>query len=227
MPLLYKIYQDSEGRTFKALAGSEREDELIANTNLEEIIGLRETVSDDKQVLLSRKIITISGRFEIDNDDEWACWSDPNFGPNLQDWDLDLGNNATPNIDWDGLGMMFPAGSILKRIFVKVRGNSNDIDSIETYARVHDVDLLADNPIDSNAEIGAIDIPEANITVDLDAGAKNANDMSGFEIPLADYTFVNNGDLHLMMRSVPGSTTANRQLRITMFIEYILPEVVL
>ena len=40
----------------------------------------------------------LSGRFEIDATNDWACWSDPNFGPSLQDWDLDLGNNAVPNI---------------------------------------------------------------------------------------------------------------------------------
>jgi len=171
------------------------------------------------------RLVTISGRFEIDTDDDWACWSDPNFGPNLQDWDLDLGNGATPNVDFDGLGMMFPAGTTLKRIFVKIRANNNDADSIETFARVHDVDLTQDLPIDSIAEINAIDILEANLTINLNQGAAQPLDMRAFEIPLGDYVMQNDGDLHLMMRSTPGSTTANRQLRCTMFIEYILPEV--
>jgi len=223
---IFKLFQDSEGRTFRALEGSDRETELLANPNLVELIGLREEVSEDNNVRLSRKIITISGRFEIDNDDDWASWSDPNFGPNLQDWDLDLGNGNAPIVDWDGLGMMFPAGTILKRIVVKVRGNNNDIDTIETFARVHDVDLTQGLAIDSAAEIGAFDIEEANQIVNLDPVPANALDMQVFEINLADYTFINHGDLHLFMRSTPGSTTGNRQLRCTMFIEYILPELI-
>lgn len=168
-----------------------------------------------------RQFTQLSGRFEIDTDDDWACWSDPNFGPSLQDWDLDLGNGAVPNIDWDGMGLLFPAGATLKRIFVKVRGNNADIDSVQLHARAHDVDLLAGSAIDSNGEIGAFDITTQ--TIDLDAGVGSANDVRGFEVSLNDYTFTDTGDLHIMMRSVVGSTTANRQLRTTIFIEWELP----
>lgn len=165
----------------------------------------------------------ISGRFDLFNSENWVTWSDPNFGPNLQDWDLQLGGGATPNIDWDGMGLFFPAGTILKRIVVKCRGNNTDIDSILTWARVHDVDLTAGNPIDSNGEIGAFDIPGSQLTIDLDAGAAAANDVRQFEVPLDDYTFVNDGDLHFIIRPEAGSLTANRQLRCTLFVEYIYP----
>lgn len=170
-----------------------------------------------------RQYTQLSGRFEIDVDSDWACWSDLNFGPSLQDWDLDLGNLPTPNIDWDGMGLAFPKDAVLKKIFVKIRGNNDDIDTIETFVRVHDVDLQAGTPIDSTGEIGAFNIASGNLTIDLDAGTANANDMRGFEIPLSDYTFNNDGDLHLMMRAPLGTITANRQLRTTIYIEWELP----
>ena len=170
-------------------------------------------------------IMCISGKWDLFNSENWVSWSDPTFGPNQQDWDLQLGNGAEPSIDWDGMGMFFPAGTILKKAVVKYRGNNTDIDSIITFARVHDVDLFDDQPIDSNGEIGAVTISPAT-TIDLDFGAKNANDVAAFEIDLNDYQFVNNGDLHLILRPTPGSLTGNRQLRCTMFIEYYLPRVI-
>ena len=168
----------------------------------------------------------ISGRFEIDLSYNWACWSDPNFGPNFQDWDTDFagsGAGGIPDIDWDGLGLLFPQGAILKRVFVKVRANSNDVDTVEFYARAHDVDLLAGNPIDSNAEIGAAEVSNGIVSIDLDAAAGLANDIRGFEVSLNDYTFQNAGDLHFFMKAETGSLTANRQLRCTLFIEWETP----
>lgn len=173
-----------------------------------------------------RQFTQLSGRFEIDSDSDWACWSDSNFGPSLQDWDLDLadnGPNQTPDIDWDGMGLLFPLGATLKRIFVKCRGNNGDIDTVEFFARVHDVALENDLPIDSNGEIGAFDITPLPVQIDLDAGLGNANDIRGFEVSLNDYTFNNTGDLHVMMRAAVGSLTGNRQLRTTIFIEWELP----
>lgn len=171
-------------------------------------------------------LMQLSGRFEIDADSDWACWSDINFGPSLQDWDLDLADSGTggiPAVDWDGLGLAFPAGSILKRMFVKCRGNNTDIDSIQTYVRMHDVDLTAGNPIDSNAEIGAVEVSGIT-TFDLDAGAGSSNDVRGFEILLGDYEVQNDGaDMHFMVKAANGSLTGNRQLRCTVFIEYYLP----
>lgn len=166
----------------------------------------------------------ISGRFEIDANSDWATWSDPNFGPNLQDWDLDLGNGAAPNADWDGMGLAFPSGAKLNRIFVKCRGNNADIDSIETYARVHDVDLSLPL-LDTNAEVTSIPLPSANQVIDLDAGGGQGNDIRSFEIDLGGYTIANDGaDLHLFIRALAGSLTGNRQLRCSLFIEWELPE---
>lgn len=165
----------------------------------------------------------LSGRFEIDNDDDWASWSDQNFGPSLQDWDQDLGRAATPNGWWEGLGLLFPVGATLKRMIVKLRANSTNVTTIETFVRVHDVDLFAGDDIDNDAEIGAVDIMDGNLTIDLSAGAKDATAMQAFEIPLGDYTFTNVGDLHLFMRSTPNSTNGNRQLRCTIYIEWELP----
>lgn len=171
-------------------------------------------------------IIQLSGRFEIDVDYDWACWSDPNFGPSLQDWDLDLADNGVggiPAIDWDGMGLAFPAGTILKRLFMKCRANNDDVDSIQTYVRMHDVDLTAGTAIDSNAEIGAVEISPIT-TFDLDAGAAQANDVRSIEIDLGDYVVQNDGaDLHLMMKAVNGSLTGNRQIRSTVFIEVEYP----
>jgi len=165
----------------------------------------------------------LSGRFEIDTDDDWASWSDPNFGPSLHDWDFDLGNGAVPNVDWDGIGLAFPKGAILKRMFVKMRGNNTDIDDIQVHARMHDVDLLTSpNAIDSNAEVGAVELGTETFSTNL--GAANGNDLIGFEMSLADYQVLNDGaDLHVSMRSAPGSTTANRNVRCTIFIEFTLP----
>jgi len=168
----------------------------------------------------------LTGRFEIDTDADWACWSDPNFGPSLQDWDLDLADNGVggiPAIDWDGLGWPFSAGTILKRMLIKLRANNDDVDSIQTYVRMHDVDLTASDPIDSNGEVGAVEIDGIR-TFDLDAGAKQANDLQLIEIPLGDYVVQNDGaDLHLMMKAPAGTLTAGRQIRCSVIIEYILP----
>ena len=170
-----------------------------------------------------RQFTQLSGRFEIDSDGDWACWSDPSFGPSLQDWDLDLGNGTTPNIDWDGMGLLFPQAATLKKMMVKVRGDTADIETIEVFARAHDVNLQADLPIDSNTEIGAVDITPTGVPVDLNAGAAEANDVRGFEISLNDYTFNNDGDLHVMMRGELGSLSGNRQLRCTIYIEWEMP----
>ena len=169
-----------------------------------------------------RQFTQLSGRFEIDNDDDWACWSDPSFGPSLQDWDFDLGNGTVPNIDWDGEALLFPRGATFERMVVKVRGNNGDIDSVQLHARVHDADFFDNSlTIDSIAEVGAVDLTTQ--TINLDAGNRDVLDMQAFEIDLTDYTFLNDGDLHIMMRSVVGSTAGNRQLRTTIFIEWELP----
>ena len=170
-----------------------------------------------------RRIKQLSGRFEIDTDDDWASWADNQFGPSLQDWDRDRGNGATPTVDWQGLGLLFPAGSILTRMVVKLAGNNGEINDLQFFARAHDVDLFARNPIDSAAEIGAVDITPTAVDFDSDAGAADGNDMQAVEIPLNNYQFTNDGDFHFYARSAPGSTTANRQLRTTIFVEYILP----
>ncbi len=179
------------------------------------------------QTIRPRQFTQLSGRFEIDVDNDWACWSDLNFGPSLQDWDLDLGNGAEPLVDWDGMGLAFPAGATLNRIFVKCRANTDDVDTIEVFARMHDVDITAGDPIDTNAEVNPTTILPATI-YDLDAGVGQANDIRSFEIDLGNYTVVNEGaDLHLSVRAPVGTTTANRQLRTTMFIEWQHPEFVI
>lgn len=162
----------------------------------------------------------LSGRFEIDTDDEWASWSDNQFGPSLQDWDRDRGNGAIPTLDWQALGILFPAGATLKRIIVKFYGNNGDVDDLQFFARAHDVDLFARSPIDSDAEIGAVNITPTAVDFDSDLGPADGNDMQAVEISLNDYTFTNDGDFHFFARSAPGSTTANRQLRTTIFIEW-------
>ena len=112
-----------------------------------------------------------------------------------------------------------PLGATLKIAFFKVRGNNTDIDTIQVHARVHDVNILAGNAIDSNAEIGAVDI--STTSIDLDDGAIDGNDITGFEIPLNNYVIQNEGaDLHISMRAAVGSTTANRNVRCTIFIEW-------
>ena len=168
----------------------------------------------------------LSGRFEIDFDYDWASWADLNFGPSLQDWDLDIadtGPNGEPVIDWDGIGLAFPAGAVLKNITLKMRSNNDDVDEIQFFARAHDADLTIGNAVDSNAEIGAVNITPLAIPIDLDDGAAQSNDMRVYEISLNDYTFQNMGDLHLYMKATNGTLTANRQIRCTVIIEWQLP----
>lgn len=207
----YSNYKLSNGKVITVEEGSNAESTLDNLQTAEKII---ENVDSPK-----KQYTQLSGRFEIDSDGDWASWSDPNFGPSLQDWDLDLGKNSTPNIDWDGQGLLFPKGAILKKITLKVMGNSSNVREIETFARVHDTDLFLNQALDSSGEIGAVDISEANLIIDMSEGSKNGNDMQAFEIPLGDYTFNNVGDLHLYMRS-SGSTSGSRQVRCTIFIEW-------
>lgn len=169
----------------------------------------------------------LSGRFEIDVDYDWASWSDVNWGPSFHDWDTDIadsGPNGQPAIDWDGIGLFFPKNAILKRLYVKVKGNNNDVDLVEFFIRAHDTDLEAGIAIDTNGEIGAVDITPTIVTLDIDAGAALGADFVGHEISLNDYSFQNNGDLHVYARAAVGSLTANRQLRCTLFIEWEMPQ---
>jgi len=170
-----------------------------------------------------KHIFQMSGKFDLFPNNNWSCWSDPSFGYNLEDWDVQLGSGTEPTIDWDAMGLLFPSGAILKNLFIKCRGNNNDIDSIEVYGRAHTADLLAGDPIDSGAEVGAVEVFPVT-TIDLDSGLASANDVRGFEISLNDFTFANAGDFHLNMRAAPFSLSQNRQLRCTLFIEYVLPE---
>ena len=168
----------------------------------------------------------LSGRFEIDSDSDWACWSDLSFGPSLQDWDLDLadsGPGGIPVEDWDAMGLGFVAGSVLKQIIVKVRGNNNDIDSVQSYVRMHDVDMEAGDAIDSNGEIGAIEVDGIR-TFNLDGGPVAGNDVQVIRIPLNNYVVQNDAaDMHLMFKAVNGSLTGNRQLRCQIIVEYCRP----
>lgn len=167
-------------------------------------------------------IIPIAGRFDLFLNGNWSSWSDPNFGPNLQDWDANLGANATPNIDWDGMGMLLPAGTKLIRLIHKVRANSNDVDSVEFFARVHDVDLTTGAAIDTNAEVGATTVLPVT-TINLDGGPVQANDLQIIEHDLGGYVMQNDGDFHYVARAATGSITANRQLRGTLFLEVEYP----
>ena len=170
-----------------------------------------------------KHIFQTSGRFTLRSGGQWSSWSDSSFGFNLEVWDLDLGSSAVPNVDWDGMGLLFPEVAKLKNLFIKCRANNNIVDTIDVYGRAHTADLLAGDPIDSNAEIGAVEVFPST-TIDLDAGAADANDIRGFEISLNDFVFNNAGDFHLIVRATPGTITGNRQLRCTLFIEYVLPE---
>ena len=118
--------------------------------------------------------------------------------------------------------MLFPAGATLKNIIVKMRANNGDVDSVQFHARVHDVDLLDDTlTIDSNGEVGAVDIN--TLTFNLDEGPRDSLDLQVRIIPLNDYTFNDIGDLHFYCRAAVGSLTGNRQLRCTVIVEWELP----
>ena len=164
----------------------------------------------------------LSGSWDMFASNNWVTWSDARFGPAQPDWDLNLGTGTEPIIDWDGMGVFFPAGATLKKVVIKSRSNSNDVDAIQTFARVHDVDLTAGDPIDDPFEVNAVTVSSVS-TVDLDAGPGGANDLRSFEIDLGDYTFTNDGDLHVCLRPDPGSISGNRQLRCTVYIYWELP----
>ena len=171
-----------------------------------------------------KSIIQVSGRFDLFLSNNWVSWSDAAFGLNQADWDIQLGSGATPNVDWDGNGILFPAGTLLKSITIKSRANNAQVSAVELYARVHDVDFTIGSPIDSIAEVGAVEVV-APFTQDLTNGGSNVgSDMQAFSFSLNEYTFNNIGDFHLMCRIDPGATiTANRQLRCTVYLEVEYP----
>jgi len=192
---------------------------MTSNFNLEVVRDDSSTIDIDITHKHLR-YIQLSGSFDLFSNSNWVSWSDARFGFNQQDWDIQLGNGIEPNIDWDGHGVMFPQGATLKNIYIKYRCNNNDVDTIETFARMYDIDYTGDPAIDSNAEITDVTISPVN-TVDLDAGLKDANDLGLFQVNLGDYTVVNTiADLHLCIRATPGTLTGNRQLRCTVLIEW-------
>lgn len=165
----------------------------------------------------------LEGRFELFINGRWNTWSDANYGPSLYDWDLNAGTGATPNVDWDGIGLHLPKGAKLIKLVHKVRGNSNDIDDIEYFLRVHDVDLTAGAAIDSNAEVNPVTIAGPTV-IDLDGGPVLANDLQLFEIDLGGYVVQNDGcDLHYAMRAPTGSVTQTRQIRGSVIVYYEMP----
>lgn len=177
--------------------------------------------------LRQRQYHQLSGRFEVDLDADWASWSDPNFGPALQDWDFDLadsGPGGIPEVDWDGIGLAFPKGAILRKMFVKYRGNNTDIDELQLHARMHDQDLLSGDAIDSIGEIGVVELNLITINTDPPTGPANGNDLAGFEMSLGDYEVQNEGaDLHVAMKATAGTLTGNRNVRCTITILWDLP----
>jgi len=157
------------------------------------------------------------GRFEAFTDNRWVTWSDINFGPNQADFDLTGGTGAEPNIDWDGQGVLFKAGTTLKSMTAKCSGNNAQVTGGEFFARVHDTDFTQPG-IDTNGEVGAVTVlPVTSLT-----NNPVTNDMKINTFSLGDYVMNNDGDLHIAWRPI-GTITATRFYRCTIIVEYLAP----
>lgn len=168
--------------------------------------------------------VQIQGRFNLNQDGiTWVTWSDVIFGTNIESFDLAAGTGAVPDVNWQSQGVLFPKGAVLKRILVKGRANSNEVDDIEFLIRAHDADFSLGLPIDNASEVGAVTVASGTLDTN-NGGTGDNNDMHLHEIDLANYEFNNHGDLHFLVRPGAGSTlTTNRQWRCSILIQYTKP----
>lgn len=140
------------------------------------------------------------------------------YGANLQNMNLNLGTNPSPNLDWDASGVLLPKNTKLERILIKGRCNSAQVTSLQLCVRSHETDFSLDSAIDSNAEVNTVEVlPPTDIN--LDPGLGNSADMRIRSLSLGGYVTEFDTDIHIYLKPL-GSPTTTRYFYASMALIY-------
>jgi len=165
-----------------------------------------------------KQIVQFGMRWDCFTNNRWVTFNIQQ-GFNAGSATTNRGTLASPTADWDAVGILLPAGAILNRLIIKGRTNNVQVTDMEICVRTHEADMTTGAAIDSDLEIGEVEVLAPVPLLHTKGGPGNMSDMHVTEVSLGDHVMSQTGDVHIIMRPV-GLLTATRQFRTTMILEY-------
>jgi hypothetical protein len=191
----------------------------LADPTQDQDAATKKYVDDSSGPTHTKIICQYSHRVFMFSDRRWVTHSVLQ-GTNAPDMSNSAQNAINPTIVDNRIGIPFPSGTILKRLFVKGESNNSQVANLNVFARTYSVDFSNPNFVSGPSNLNPQTIlPETTV---FSIGTGNSTTQRSGSVSLGDYTMAYDGDVHLFFRSsnAPWSTYF---YYVTYFIEALVP----
>lgn len=112
--------------------------------------------TEEEAIFMARpSLFQGSGRIRMDEDGDWMTGADDVYGYNQPSQQESAGRGSTPDIEWEHMGILVPAGRRLGTFFIAGRSNNLDVEDIDLYIGVKFPDPVSrwESGIDNDNEV--------------------------------------------------------------------------